>query len=229
MVAVLQDWDEPREDFLRQVKALGTAVRVVIVHEGPTAKPWAGAEELGEVSLMSVADVERALAGERSCLPARHSGRPPVFERTRSWKGVDVALFGLVVSASLALVFAWGGALPRLLLAVDALAFGFEPRPLPRSVFQAAERAAWVVLFLAGLFGLAWTIYPLIPAVVVRVFPTFAGYALASPVRGLPVLAAGSGIRVAPSSPPRSECWSWPPSTPWPPCAYPWSWPRCRS
>jgi hypothetical protein len=44
------------------VKALGTAVRVVIVHEGPTAKPWAGAEELGDVSLMSVADVERALA-----------------------------------------------------------------------------------------------------------------------------------------------------------------------
>lgn len=62
VVAVLQDWDEPRESFLRQVKALGTAVRVVIVHEGPTAKPWAGAEELGEVSLMSVADVERALA-----------------------------------------------------------------------------------------------------------------------------------------------------------------------
>jgi uncharacterized protein (DUF58 family) len=68
VVAVLQDWDDAREDFLRQVKALGTAVRVVIVHEGPTAKPWAGAEELGEVSLMSVADVERALAA---------SGPPP--------------------------------------------------------------------------------------------------------------------------------------------------------
>jgi uncharacterized protein (DUF58 family) len=62
VVAVLQDWDDPREDFLRQVKALGTAVRVVIVHEGPTTKPWAGAEELGDVSLMSVAEVERALA-----------------------------------------------------------------------------------------------------------------------------------------------------------------------
>jgi uncharacterized protein (DUF58 family) len=62
VVAVLQDWDDPREDFLRQVKALGTAVRVVIVHEGATTKPWALAEELGDVSLMSVADVERALA-----------------------------------------------------------------------------------------------------------------------------------------------------------------------
>ena len=39
VVAVLQDWDEPREEFLRQVKALGTAVRVVIVHEGDPARP----------------------------------------------------------------------------------------------------------------------------------------------------------------------------------------------
>ncbi|HSD26247.1 MAG TPA: DUF58 domain-containing protein [Vicinamibacteria bacterium] len=61
VVAVLQDWDDAREQFLRQVKSLGTAVRVVIVHEGPTAKPWAGAEELGEVSVMSPADVEHAL------------------------------------------------------------------------------------------------------------------------------------------------------------------------
>jgi uncharacterized protein (DUF58 family) len=66
VVAILQDWDEPREAFLQQVKALGTAVRVVIVHEGPTTKPWAGAEELGDVSLMSVADVERAIAASGS-------------------------------------------------------------------------------------------------------------------------------------------------------------------
>jgi uncharacterized protein (DUF58 family) len=66
VVAVLQDWDEPREEFLRQVKALGTAVRVVIVHDGPTTRPAAGAEELGDVSLMSVADVERALAASGS-------------------------------------------------------------------------------------------------------------------------------------------------------------------
>jgi transglutaminase-like putative cysteine protease len=92
---------------------------------------------------------------------------------------VDVALFGLVGSGSLALAFASGGPLPRLLFAVDALALVFELRPLPRSVFRGAERATWALLFLTGLFGLAWTIYPLIPDAVVRVFPAFAGYALA--------------------------------------------------
>jgi transglutaminase-like putative cysteine protease len=102
-----------------------------------------------------------------------------VLERTRSWSGVAAALFGLVVAGALALAFAWGGTLPRLLIALDILALVFELRPLPRSVLRGAERAAWVLLFLAGLFGLAWTIYPLVPAVVVRVFPAFAGYGLA--------------------------------------------------
>jgi hypothetical protein len=64
VVAVLQDWDEAREGFLRQVKALGTAVRVIIVHEGPTARDWTAASAaLGEISHMTPADVERALAG----------------------------------------------------------------------------------------------------------------------------------------------------------------------
>jgi uncharacterized protein (DUF58 family) len=71
VVAVLQDWDDAREEFLREVKALGTAVRVVIVHEGATAKPWDGAEDLGEVGVMSPSDVERALqAGGPSSPPA---------------------------------------------------------------------------------------------------------------------------------------------------------------
>jgi uncharacterized protein (DUF58 family) len=62
VVAVLQDWDEPREAFLRQVKALGTAVRVIIVHEGPTARDLAAAPaDLGEISRMTPADVEQAL------------------------------------------------------------------------------------------------------------------------------------------------------------------------
>jgi uncharacterized protein (DUF58 family) len=68
VVAVLQDWDAPREAFLRQVKSLGTAVRAIIVRSGPTAKPWDGAaDELDELSLLTPADVERALAAE----PAR--------------------------------------------------------------------------------------------------------------------------------------------------------------
>ncbi len=64
VVAVLQDWDEAREGFLRQVKDLGTAVRVIIVHEGPTARDGAAAAaDLGVISRMTPADVERALAG----------------------------------------------------------------------------------------------------------------------------------------------------------------------
>jgi len=77
VVAVLQDWDDAREAFLQKVKALGTAVRVVIVHEGPTTRPWAEAEALGDVSLMSVADVESALARSAPAAPkgARGSAR----------------------------------------------------------------------------------------------------------------------------------------------------------
>jgi uncharacterized protein (DUF58 family) len=63
VVAVLQDWDAPREEFLRRVKALGTAVRAVIVCDRPSKADWAAAaEEIGEVGLMTPDDVERALA-----------------------------------------------------------------------------------------------------------------------------------------------------------------------
>jgi uncharacterized protein (DUF58 family) len=65
VVAVLQDWDAPREDFLKRVKTLGTAVRAIIVHDGPTQKAWElASEELGEVSVISTADVEQLLAAE---------------------------------------------------------------------------------------------------------------------------------------------------------------------
>jgi uncharacterized protein (DUF58 family) len=63
VVAVLQDWDPQRREFLRQVKAQGTEVHALIVREGPTSLPWQVAgEELGEVSLMTPGDVERLLA-----------------------------------------------------------------------------------------------------------------------------------------------------------------------
>jgi len=65
VVAVLQDWDKPREDFLKRVHALGTAVRAIIVHDGYTQKAWEHASvNLGEVSVLSTADVERLLAAE---------------------------------------------------------------------------------------------------------------------------------------------------------------------
>jgi uncharacterized protein (DUF58 family) len=67
VVAVLQDWDTPREDFLKRVKALGTAVRAIVVHEDPTQKAWERVDEnLGEVSVLSTSDVERLLAAEYS-------------------------------------------------------------------------------------------------------------------------------------------------------------------
>jgi hypothetical protein len=57
---VLQDWDEARAAFLRQVKSLGTALRIVIVREGPTKRPW-DADDLGEMEAMTPTAVERAI------------------------------------------------------------------------------------------------------------------------------------------------------------------------
>lgn len=74
VVAVLQDWDEARESFLREVKALGTAVQVTIVHEGATSRPWqrVGAE-LGEIVLMTPAEVDRRIAASAPSPRAREA------------------------------------------------------------------------------------------------------------------------------------------------------------
>jgi uncharacterized protein (DUF58 family) len=76
VVAVLQDWDEPRERFLREVKALGTAVHVIVVHEGATTLPWArvGAE-LGHIVHMTPADVDRLIAASAPSPRAREARR----------------------------------------------------------------------------------------------------------------------------------------------------------
>lgn len=64
VVAILQDWDPARREFLQRVRASGTAVRAIVVHDGRTTEDWrAAAEEIGEVSQMSPDDVERALKG----------------------------------------------------------------------------------------------------------------------------------------------------------------------
>lgn len=64
VVAILQDWDPARREFLQRVRAAGSAVRAIIVHDGPTTEDWRSAgEEIGEISQMSPADVERALKG----------------------------------------------------------------------------------------------------------------------------------------------------------------------
>jgi uncharacterized protein (DUF58 family) len=63
VVAVLLDWDEARRDFLRRVKSLGAALRILVVHDGPTRLPWQSVgEELGEITIFAPADVERSLA-----------------------------------------------------------------------------------------------------------------------------------------------------------------------
>jgi uncharacterized protein (DUF58 family) len=63
VVAVLQDWDSGRENFLRRVKEMGTAVRSIVVHDGATTQPWqqVGAD-LGEISQLTPQDVEDLLA-----------------------------------------------------------------------------------------------------------------------------------------------------------------------
>jgi uncharacterized protein (DUF58 family) len=62
VIAVLQDWDEARERFLSEVKALGTAVSVIVVHEGPTTRPWPHARGIvGQISQMTPDDVDRRI------------------------------------------------------------------------------------------------------------------------------------------------------------------------
>jgi uncharacterized protein (DUF58 family) len=62
VVAVLLDWDEPRLAFLRRIRALGVAVRVVLVRRGAPPDSFAPvAEELGGGAFMSVEDVARRL------------------------------------------------------------------------------------------------------------------------------------------------------------------------
>ncbi len=65
VVAILQDWDAPRRDFLRRVKALGTAVQAIVIKSGTTREPFGTAlDELGPISQMTPADVEAALAAD---------------------------------------------------------------------------------------------------------------------------------------------------------------------
>jgi uncharacterized protein (DUF58 family) len=62
VVAVLLDWDEPRLAFLRRIRALGVAVRVVLVRRGKAPDSFAPVgEELGGAAFLSVEDVERRL------------------------------------------------------------------------------------------------------------------------------------------------------------------------
>ena len=62
VVAVLLDWDEPRLAFLRRIRALGVAVRVVLVRHGEAPDSFAPVgDELGGGAFLSVEEVERRL------------------------------------------------------------------------------------------------------------------------------------------------------------------------
>ena len=66
-MAVLLEWDEPREAFLRRVRAMGVAVRVLLVHEGETRKPWSSVPaDLGEIARFTPAQVEARLVAEET-------------------------------------------------------------------------------------------------------------------------------------------------------------------
>jgi len=67
LVAVLLEWDEAREAFLRRVRAMGVAVRILLVHEGETRKPWSSVPaDLGEIARFTPAQVEARLAAEEA-------------------------------------------------------------------------------------------------------------------------------------------------------------------
>ena len=67
VVAVLLEWDDAREAFLRHVRAMGVAVRILLVHEGETRKPWSGVSaDLGDIVLVTPAQVEARLRAEES-------------------------------------------------------------------------------------------------------------------------------------------------------------------
>ncbi len=73
VVAVLLDWDERRESFLRRVKALGTDVRAIVVRNGPTTLDVASADAaLGAIEVMSPEDV--AIALEAATAPRVRTG-----------------------------------------------------------------------------------------------------------------------------------------------------------
>jgi uncharacterized protein (DUF58 family) len=64
IVAVLLDWDERREAFVRRLGQLGVAVHVLLVHEGKTPRPWPPAEIAAAFRRIPPAEVAAALAAE---------------------------------------------------------------------------------------------------------------------------------------------------------------------
>jgi uncharacterized protein (DUF58 family) len=65
VVAVVLDWDDERQAFLRDLRDLGVAVRTFVVHAGPTRRPWEqAAPTLGEITQLEPGEVERRITME---------------------------------------------------------------------------------------------------------------------------------------------------------------------
>jgi len=64
-VAVVLDWDERREAFLRRLNELGVSLRIFVVHDGPPRESVAPAEgRLGSITVLTPDDVERRIQAE---------------------------------------------------------------------------------------------------------------------------------------------------------------------
>jgi uncharacterized protein (DUF58 family) len=62
IVAVVLDWDERRETFLRSVRRMGVAVVTFVVRSGPTERPFEpAAEELGAITRVTPEEIEERL------------------------------------------------------------------------------------------------------------------------------------------------------------------------
>ena len=65
VLAVVLDWDDERQAFLQGLRDLGVAVRVFVVHAGPTRNRWdEAARVLGEITRLEPEEVERRIAME---------------------------------------------------------------------------------------------------------------------------------------------------------------------
>ena len=94
--------------------------------------------------------------------------------------------FGWASFAELCLALCAGWALAsaspdpgaRLVPLLFAAAFFVPLRRLPAGPARRLERASWLVVGLTAVYGFAWSIYPVVPEAVVRVFPRLASLAL---------------------------------------------------
>lgn len=67
IVAVVLDWDERRETFLRQVRRMGVAVVTFVVRSGPTQRPFEpAADELGTITHVTPDEIEGRLQAAES-------------------------------------------------------------------------------------------------------------------------------------------------------------------